>query len=152
MTQTFDTATLASLRDTREVRIRTTRHKGRGIVIWIVVANDAAFVRSVRGPAGKWFVAAAADGQATLELNGRQLPVRVVPITDPPTIAAVSHAFLAKYATSPYAHHAAARSVLNTRIEYGLAAHPAANAGVIAAAPSSPTDPTPRRPLAPSRP
>ena len=99
----FDPATLAALRDTKEVRIRAARHKGSGVVIWIVVAGDAAYVRSVRGPAGKWFVAVAADGQATLGIGDHEIPVRSVPVTDQPTIEAVSQAFLTKYATSPYA-------------------------------------------------
>ncbi len=102
MPQTFDAATLASLHSTKEVRIRTSRYS-RGVVIWIVVADGAAFVRSVRGPSGKWFVTAAADGQATLEAGDRQLPVRVVPVADHDIIEAVSRAFLTKYATSPYA-------------------------------------------------
>ena len=67
------------------------------------MADDAAFVRSVRGATGKWFVAAAADEQAMLEVGGQQLPVRVVPVADHDTIEAVSRAFLTKYATSPYA-------------------------------------------------
>jgi hypothetical protein len=112
----FDPASLASLRSTREVRIRTTRHKSRGVVIWIVVADDAAFVRSVRGPTGKWFAAAAADGTATLELDGRQLPVRVFPVTDQGTIEAVSQAFLTKYATSPFAQSIVAPDTLATTL------------------------------------
>ena len=92
----------------------------RGVVIWIVVADGAAFVRSVRGPTGKWFAAAAADGQATLEVGDRQLPVRVVPVADHDTIEAVSRAFLTKYTHQPLcavdrqprhaANHATARS------------------------------------------
>src|SRR4051812_17180522 len=103
MPQSFDTATLASLHNAKEVRLRTSRHRNRGVIIWIVVAGEAAFVRSVRGPSGKCFVAAAADGQATLEVGDRQLPVRVIPVADSETIEAVSQAFLTKYATSPYA-------------------------------------------------
>ncbi len=103
MAETFDAAALVSLRDTKEVRIRTARGKGRGVVIWVVVVGDAVFVRSVRGPTGKWFVAASAEGQATIEVGDRQLPVRVAPVADNDTIDAVSRAFLAKYATSPYA-------------------------------------------------
>ena len=103
MPQTFDPAIVASARDRKEVRIRTARQKGQGVIIWIVAVDDALYVRSVRGPAGKWFVAASAEGQATLDLGDRQHPVRVVPVTDQATIAAVSQAFLSKYATSPYA-------------------------------------------------
>jgi hypothetical protein len=116
MPQMFDPATLASLRSTREVRIRTARHKSQGVVIWIVVVEDAAFVRSVRGPAGKWFAAAADDGTAMLELDGRRIPVRVFPITDQATIEAVSQAFLTKYATSPYAQSIVAPGTLATTL------------------------------------
>jgi hypothetical protein len=116
MPQTFDAATLASLRSTKEVRIRTARHRNRGVVIWIVVANDAAFVRSVRGPAGKWFTAAAADGQATLEVGDRQLPVHVIPVVDHATIEVVSRAFLTKYAASPYAQSIVAADTLSTTL------------------------------------
>ena len=114
--QTFDAATLASLHSTKEVRIRTARHKRNGIVIWVGVADDAVFVRSVRGPTGKWYVAAAAEGQATLEVGGRQLPVQVVPIADQGTIEAVSQAFLTKYATSPYAKSIVAPDTLSTTL------------------------------------
>jgi hypothetical protein len=116
MPQTFDAATLAALNGTREVRIRTSRHKNRGVVIWVVVADDAVFVRSVQGPAGKWFIAAKADGQATLEAGDRHLAVRVTPVADHDTIEAVSRAFLAKYATSPYAQSIVAPATLPTTL------------------------------------
>jgi hypothetical protein len=116
MPQTFDAASLASLRSTKEVRIRTTRHKNRGVVIWIVVADDGVFVRSVRGPRGKWFVAAAADGRATLVVGDRQFPVRVTPVADQATIEAVSREFLTKYATSPYAKSIVAPDTLPTTL------------------------------------
>ena len=115
MPNTFDAAILALLRSTREVRIRTARHRNRGVVIWIVVADDAVFVRSVRGARGKWF-AAAADGQAVLEVGDRQLPVRVIPVSDDATIEAVSQAFLSKYATSPYAQSIVAPDTLPTTL------------------------------------
>jgi hypothetical protein len=103
MPGTFDAATLAALRDTKEVRIHTGAQKGGGVIIWAVVVDNAAFVRSVRGPKGKWYVTAAKDGQASLETGGRRFPVRVVPVTDDATIEAVNRAYLAKYASSPYA-------------------------------------------------
>jgi len=116
MPQSFDAATLASLNSTKEVRIRTGRHRNRGVIIWIVVANDAAFVRSVRGPTGKWFAAAAADGQATLQIGDREFPVRVIPVADHDTIEAVSQAFLTKSAPSPYAQSIASPATLPTTL------------------------------------
>ncbi len=103
MSGKLDAATLSLVRDTKEVRIRTSRHKGRGVIIWAVVVDEAVFVRSVRGPNGKWFMAAVAEKQAMLEVGDRQVSVRVVPVADHATIEAVSRAFLTKYATSPYA-------------------------------------------------
>jgi hypothetical protein len=90
---TFDTATLELLRTTKEVRIRTSGNKGRPVTIWIVVVDDAAFVRSVRGPTGQWFVAATADRRAMLDVGDRQLAVRVIPVTDHGTIEAISNAY-----------------------------------------------------------
>jgi hypothetical protein len=116
MPQTFDPAVVASARDNKEVRIRTARQRSRGVILWIVVANDALYVRSVRGPQGKWFVAATAEGQATLELGDRQVAVRAVPVTDQATIAAVSQAFLSKYATSPYAQSIVRAETLPTTL------------------------------------
>ena len=116
MPQTFDPAIIAALHDAREVRIRTARSKHRGVVIWVVVVGDAAFVRSVRGPSGKWFIAASAEGQATLEVGGREYPVRVQPVADRATIEAVSQAFLSKYATSPYAQSIVRADILDTTL------------------------------------
>jgi hypothetical protein len=103
MAHKFDAATLGLLRTTEEIRMRTGKHPDRGVVIWAVVVGDAAFVRSVRGPTGKWYKSAAADGRATLEIGDRLIPVRAIAVSDPPTIAAVSAEYLAKYATSRYA-------------------------------------------------
>src|SRR5271154_6835036 len=103
MASKFDAASLDYLRTTGEVGIRTVKRPDRAVIIWAVVVGDAAFVRSVRGPSGKWYKSLAADGRGTLEINGRLVPVRAIPVSDPPTIAAVSAEFLRKYATSPYA-------------------------------------------------
>ena len=48
-------------------------------------------------------IAARTDGEATLVIDQRELPVRVTPAPDPADVAAVSQAILSKYATSPYA-------------------------------------------------
>jgi hypothetical protein len=100
---TFDPDVLNELRSRKEVGIRTSGNQRRPVTIWIVVVDDAVFVRSVRGPHGKWYLAARADEHATLVIDQRELPVRVIHATDPASEAAVSQAILAKYATSPYA-------------------------------------------------
>jgi hypothetical protein len=100
---TFDADDLDMLRSRKEVGIRTRSSPRRPVTIWVVVVNDGVFVRSVQGPRGKWYRAVKADGQATLVLDGPEVPVRVTAVTDTATLDAVSHAILSKYATSPYA-------------------------------------------------
>lgn len=111
----FDAAVLTALRKDKEVRIRT-RAQTKPVPIWVVVVGDEAFVRSVRGPKGKWYVAAAADGIATLEVGRRQIPVTVASVADASTIDAVSQAFLSKYAGSPYAKSIVAPDTLPTTL------------------------------------
>jgi hypothetical protein len=45
----FDTDILRELRDLQEVAIRTEKHPNTAVVIWVAVANEEVFVRSVRG-------------------------------------------------------------------------------------------------------
>ena len=99
----FDADILRELRDLREVAIRTEKHPDGAVVIWVVVADDEVFVRSVRGSRGRWYRDLAAGGSATLELAGRRLAVRAIPATDPDPVARVSREYLRKYQPSPYA-------------------------------------------------
>jgi hypothetical protein len=103
MAGTFDRATRDALRDAVEVAIRTSQNPDRGVVIWVVAVDDGVFARSFRRQRGRWYLAAAADGRATLECDGRRLPVRVAPVESAAVIEAVSQAYLVKYAASPYA-------------------------------------------------
>ena len=48
----FDADTLAPCANVQEVAIRTERHPGSAVVIWVVVADDGVFVRSFRGARG----------------------------------------------------------------------------------------------------
>jgi hypothetical protein len=116
----FDAATLSTLNATQEVGIRAGGDNARPVIIWVVVVKDAVFVRSVRGARGKWYVAARDSGRAILEINGRRFPVRVSPVADPAMVEAVSQAFLAKYATSPYAKSIVAAATLPTTLRLDL--------------------------------
>jgi hypothetical protein len=99
----FGADVLDALRDREEVGIRTSGNPRRPVTIWIVVVEGEVFVRSVRGPRGKWYLAAKADGEARLVLDRREVPVRVTAVTDSVAVDAVSRAILSKYAASPYA-------------------------------------------------
>ncbi|MGD0108570.1 MAG: DUF2255 family protein [Rhodopila sp.] len=68
----FNAETLRELRDLHEVFIRTDKHPRTAVVIWVVVAGDEVFVRSWRGPKGRWYKDVATGGPATLEFAGRR--------------------------------------------------------------------------------
>jgi hypothetical protein len=89
------------LRYLQEVAIRTEKHPRAAVVIWVVVANDEVFVRSVRGTKGRWYKDLAAGGAATLEFAGRRLAAQAVPATDPAAVAGASREYLRKYQPSP---------------------------------------------------
>ena len=116
MATAFDASTLEMLRTADEIRIRTRKHKGQGVIIWIVTVGEQAFIRSFRGASAKWYVDAVADGQATLEVGDQQIPVRLTSVADAATVEAVSQAYLGKYASSPYAKAMVAPEVLPTTV------------------------------------
>ena len=116
MVRRFDAKTLDALRSAPEVGIRTSRHPNRAITIWSVVVGDDVFVRSVRGAKGQWYDAAATDGLATLEIGDRQIQVHALAVADDLEIARVSKAYLAKYATSPYAKQMVRADALPTTL------------------------------------
>jgi hypothetical protein len=112
----FDADTLRELRDVREVAIRTEKHPKSAVVIWVVVADDDVFVRSVRGANGRWYKDLAAGGSATLEFAGRRLAVQAVPASDPGAVARASREYLRKYQPSPYAQAMVRSEVLSTTL------------------------------------
>lgn len=112
----FDADTTRLLGETHEVHIRTDRHPDTAVVIWVVVADGAVFVRSFRGAKGRWYRDLAAGGPATLEVAGRRLAAQAVPVSDAATIEQASRAFLAKYAPSPYAQAMVQADILSTTL------------------------------------
>jgi hypothetical protein len=112
----FDADTLRELRDFREVTIRTERHSESAVVIWVVVADDEVFVRSVRGSKGRWYRDVATGGSATLEFAARRLAVQALPVSDADSIARASREYLRKYQPSPYAQTMVRAEVLPTTL------------------------------------
>jgi hypothetical protein len=117
----FDADVLRELRDVRELAIRTGKHPGTAVVIWVVVADDDVFVRSVRGGKGRWYRDLATGGSATLESDGRRVEVQAIPANDAASIERASREFLSKYQPSPYAQSIVRDEVLPTtlRLEPG---------------------------------
>ncbi len=54
-------------------------------------------MRSVRGEKGRWYREVSANPSAALHVGDRRIPVRAVPVTDEPTVGAVSDAYRSKY-------------------------------------------------------
>jgi hypothetical protein len=101
----FDPETLQLLDETREVRIETRRDEeapAHRTTIWVVTVDGDVFVRSVRGERGRWYREVSANPSAALHVGDRRIPVRASPVTDEPTVGAVSEAYRSKYGrTSP---------------------------------------------------
>lgn len=112
----FDPDTLSDLRDRHEVTIRTQQHPGTAVVIWAVVADGALFVRSARGPKGRWYRDVTVDPRAVLEFAGRRLSMQAVPVSDSSSIEAVSREYLRKYRNSPYVQSVVRSDVLPTTL------------------------------------
>lgn len=113
---TFDAETLQSLRNQREVTIRTAAHPKSAVIIWVVVADGDVFVRSVYGARGRWYRDLAAGGPATLEFGDRRLAVEAVPEIEPAALRRVSDEYLRKYRPSPYAEAMVKTEVLATTL------------------------------------
>jgi hypothetical protein len=112
----LDAETLRQLHEAREIAIRTDKHPDTPVVIWVVVADEAVFVRSVYGPRGRWYRDLRAGGAATLEFAGRTVPVQAIPETDAAAIERASGEFLRKYRPSPYASTIVKPEILSTTL------------------------------------
>ena len=112
----FDADTLRALTNLQEVEIRTEKHPESAVVIWVAVAEDEVFVRSVRGSKGRWYRDLATGGTATLGFAGRRLEVQALPASDADSIARASREYLRKYQPSPYAQSMVRDEVLPTTL------------------------------------
>ena len=99
----FDREILVALDRTEEVHIGTRQDASspeHETVIWAVVVDGYAFVRSVRGEKGRWYREASSNPDVTLSADDERVPVRAVPETDARTIERVSEAIREKYGAS----------------------------------------------------
>ncbi|HJS72417.1 MAG TPA: DUF2255 family protein [Acidimicrobiia bacterium] len=96
MTLTADQ--IAILDESKEVRIETVGSRGAvSTIIWIVVAGDEVYIRSVRGDEGRWYQRALADPNVAIDVAGERIAFRAVPVDDSAGIDAVTEALRAKY-------------------------------------------------------
>ena len=97
----FEAELLRRIDATDEVQIESSLESGasRRTIIWIVVDDGRVYVRSVRGPNGKWYQRLTARPDGAIHVAGTRTPVRAVSVGDPGEIERVSEALRRKYAT-----------------------------------------------------
>ena len=105
MNYSFDPEILRLLDETKEVRIETRRDGDspeHRTIIWVVVVEGEVFVRSVRGPKGRWYREISSNPEGALHVQDDRIPVKAAPATEKATVDAVSAAIRSKYEeTSP---------------------------------------------------
>ncbi len=99
---TFQESDLSAMAAAEEVRIETRSVAGEThrTIVWIVAHGGEVYVRSYRGPRGRWFREALADPAIAIHIDGRRVPARAVPATDPASVEGCSEGLRAKYRRS----------------------------------------------------
>ena len=99
---TFPESDLTAMAAAEEVDVETRSPSGdvHRTIIWIVERDGDVYVRSVRGPRGKWYREALAERELAIHVDGRRLLARAVPATDPASVEACSEGLRAKYPRS----------------------------------------------------
>lgn len=116
--RTFDADVLDALRDEIEVEIETwsAERGARQVIIWSVVVDRVAYIRSYRGPNGRWYQDVLVEPRCAIHVNGRRVRVRVVAALEPDTVQAVSDELAAKYAEDSATPDMLVPSVLGTTL------------------------------------
>ena len=99
---TFATEDLAALAAAEEIEIETRAADGtvHRTIVWPVVRDGVAYLRSFKGPAGRWYREALADPAVALLVDGRRLGARAIPASDVASVEACSAALREKYPQS----------------------------------------------------
>jgi hypothetical protein len=100
---TFAESDLAALGAAVEIEVETRAAEGsvHRTIVWPVVDDGVVYVRSYRGPSGRWYREALADPAVALHVDGRRLPATAVPSADPRSVQACSAALRSKYRGDP---------------------------------------------------
>jgi hypothetical protein len=96
----FEPETLSTWSTTPEIEIETSRGDNAPVhrtTIWVVVDGDIAYVRSVRGPAGRWYRELSANPHGAVHASAHRVAVAAEPVEDAVTIARVSELLRQKY-------------------------------------------------------
>jgi hypothetical protein len=104
---------------TQIVEIETVSPKGtkHSVPIWIVVVDGVPYVRSVRGPKGRWYRELLASGEGAIVAGGKRTAVKAKKDRTKAAIDATSEALRRKYKTSGSSLASMLRAdVLNTTV------------------------------------
>jgi hypothetical protein len=96
----FAPETLSRWNTTPEVDIETSRGGDAPVhrtTIWIVVDGESVYVRSVRGPAGRWYRELVGNPSGAVHADGERVAVEARPVKDAATISRVSDLLREKY-------------------------------------------------------
>ena len=95
----FDDDIVAAIRAGKILGIRAGSHPHRFIGIWAVVVEGRVFVRSWSLKARSWYRTFLEEPRGTINVEGRELPVRAVRTRSERLKDAVDKAYLEKYKT-----------------------------------------------------
>ena len=114
----FGPRTLDLLARTEEVEIETRSAAGtvHRTIIWIVVDDRRAFVRSVNGATARWYREATGDPSVAIHVAGERIPASVVDATDTDSVARTSAGLERKYAGDPSLPSMLREEVLGTTL------------------------------------
>jgi hypothetical protein len=96
---TFRESDLALLDQLEEIEVETLSPDGvvHRTIVWPVVRDSTLYLRSYKGPSGRWYREALANPSVALLVDGQRLPARVEAATDAASIEACSASLRAKY-------------------------------------------------------
>ena len=97
MTKRFSSLLASAIDATKYMKIRSGDH--RYIHIWVVVVDGRVFVRSWNDRPTGWFRAFLGEPLGSIEIDGRDIPVRARPVTSAKLNDAVCVGYGAKYTT-----------------------------------------------------
>ena len=126
---TFEESDLDRLASAKEIRVETRSQAGEvhKTIVWPLVRDGVVYLRSYKGPSGRWYREALAEPEIALLFDRRRLPARAVPATDAASVEACSAALREKYTRSYSLEAMLVPAVLATtlRIEPAPATEPA---------------------------
>ncbi len=95
----FSDDIVAAIRDGKMIRIRAGREPHRMIGIWAVVVEGRVFVRSWSLKPRSWYRTFLKEPYGTINVEGREIPVRAIRTRSERLKAAIDRAYLEKYNT-----------------------------------------------------